>query len=182
MNKSMLIGTVLGVGIATAGGAIGGYQMLKEPDHAEVVSSTPIIKQSKIPQQECRDETVVRKKPVQDENRIAGKAVGAVIGGVLGHQVGGGSGKKVATVAGAVAGGYAGDRVQKNMQDKNTYTTVEKRCKTVYETREDITGYNVVYRLKGREQRVKMDYDPGEKIPLQNGQLVLNERDDAANY
>ncbi len=181
MNKSMLIGTVLGVGIATAGGAIGSYQLLKEPDYAEVVRTTPITKQIKIPQQECRDETVVRQRPVKDENRIAGKAVGAVLGGVLGHQVGGGNGKKVATVAGAVAGGYAGDKVQKNMQQNDTYTTVEKRCKTVYETREDITGYNVVYRLKGRESSVKMDYDPGEKIPLQNGQLVLNDTNDVAH-
>ncbi len=181
MNKSMLIGTVLGMGIATAGGAIGSYQLLKEPDYAEVLSSTPITKQTKIPQQECRDETVVRKKPVKDENRITGKAVGAVIGGVLGHQVGDGSGKKVATVAGAVAGGYAGDRVQKNMQDKNTYTTVEKRCKTVYETREDITGYNVVYRLKGKESQVRMDHDPGQRIPLQDGELMILSTSDDGN-
>lgn len=181
MNKSLLIGTVLGMGIATAGGAIGSYQLLKEPDYAEVVRTTPITKQTKIPQQECRDETVVRKKPVKDENRLAGKAVGAVIGGVLGHQVGGGNGKKVATVAGAVAGGYAGDRVQKNMQDKDTYTTVEKRCKTVYETREDITGYNVVYRLKGKESSVQMDHDPGQRIPLQDGQLMILSTNDNGN-
>lgn len=173
MNKSMLIGTVLGMGIATAGGAIGSYQLLKAPDYAEVVRSTPVIKQTKIPQQECRDETVVHKKPVKDTNRIAGKAVGAVLGGVLGHQVGDGSGKKVATVAGAVAGGYAGDRVQKNMQDKDTYTTVEKRCKTTYETREDITGYNVVYRLNGKESSVRMDHDPGQRIPVEDGELVI---------
>lgn len=174
MNKSMLIGTVLGVGIATAGGAIGSYQLLKEPDYADVVRSTPIVKETKIPKQECRDETVVRQKPVKDENRIAGKVTGAIIGGVLGHQVGDGSGKKVATVAGAVAGGYAGNKVQKNMQQKDTYTTVEKRCKTVYETREDITGYDVVYRIKGKESSVRMDQEPGDRIPLQDGQLVLS--------
>lgn len=173
MNKSMLIGTVLGMGIATAGGAIGGYQLLKEPDYAEVVRSTPVIKHTKIPQQECRDETVVKQRPVKDQNRIAGKVIGATIGGVLGHQVGDGSGKKVATVAGAVAGGYAGDKVQKNMQQKNTYTVVEKRCKTVYETREDITGYDVVYRIKGKESSVRMDHDPGQRIPLKDGELVL---------
>lgn len=177
MNKSMLIGTVLGMGVATAGGAIGGYQLLKEPTHAEVVRSTPIVKQTKIPQQECHDETVVKQKPVKDQNRIAGKVTGAIIGGVLGHQVGDGNGKKVATVAGAVAGGYAGDKVQKNMQQKDTYTVVEKRCKTVYETREDITGYDVVYRIKGKESSVRMDYDPGQEIPLKDGQLLLSTND-----
>lgn len=172
MNKSMIIGTVLGIGIATTGGAIASYQILKEPNYAEVVKTTPITKETKIPHKECRDETVVRQKPVQDTNRVAGKVIGATLGGVLGHQVGGGNGKKVATVAGAVAGGYAGDRVQNNMQKGDTYTTVEQRCKTTYETREDITGYNVTYRLNGQESKVKMSYDPGNKIPLENGQLV----------
>ncbi len=175
MNKSMFMGIVLGAGIATAGGAIGGYQLLKDPDHADVISSTPIIKQTKIPHQECHDETVVKQKPVKDQNRIAGKVIGAVVGGALGNQVGGGSGKKVATVAGAVAGGYAGDKVQKNMQEGDTYTAVEQRCKTTYETREDITGYDVVYRLDGKELSIKMDYDPGNKIPLENGKLVTTQ-------
>jgi len=172
MNKSMIIGTVLGIGIATTGGAIASYQFLKEPDYAEVVSAFPLTKQVKIPHKECRDETVVHQKQVKDTNRVAGKVIGATLGGVLGHQVGNGNGKKVATVAGAVAGGYAGDRVQNNLQKNDTYTTVEQRCKTVYETREDITGYDVTYRLKGKESRIKMSYDPGQKIPLQNGQLV----------
>ncbi len=112
MNRSMVIGTILGVGVATAGGAIGSYQLLEEPGYANVISNTPITKQTKIPHEECRDERVVHQKPVQDQNRIAGKVIGAVVGGALGNQVGGGSGKKVATVAGAVAGGYAGDKVQ----------------------------------------------------------------------
>lgn len=175
MNKSMIIGTVLGVGVATAGGSIAGYKLLKNPDHAEVVNTQPVTKSVKIPREECHEETVVHQKPVKDTNRIAGKAVGAVLGGVLGHQVGGGSGKKVATVAGAVAGGYAGDRVQDNMQKKDTYTTVEQRCNTVYETREDIVGYDVTYRLNDQESVVRMSYDPGNKIPLKDGELVLAE-------
>ena len=178
MNKSMIIGTILGAGVATAGGAIGSYHLLKAPDYAEVLSSSPIIKETKIPHEECHDETVVRQKPVKDQNRIAGKVIGAVAGGVLGHQVGGGNGKKVATVAGAVAGGYAGDKVQGNMQKGDTYTTVEQRCKTTYETREDITGYDVVYRLENKESSVKMSYDPGNKIPVENGQLVLAQKEE----
>lgn len=173
MNKSMLVGTLLGVGIATAGGAIAGFQLLKEPSYAEVVKTEPLKKQVKIPYEECQDQTVVRQKPVKDEHRIAGKAVGAVVGGVLGNQVGGGSGKKAATVVGAVAGGYAGDRVQDNMQKNDTYTTVERVCNTAYETREEITGYKVTYLLKGEESTVRMTYDPGQRIPLQDGQLVL---------
>ena len=173
MNKSMIIGTVLGVGIATAGGAIASYKIFKEPDHAQVIKSVALTKEVKIPHEECHDKTVTHQKPVQDKNRIAGKAVGAVLGGVLGHQIGGGNGKKVATVAGAVAGGYAGDRVQDNMQKGDTYTTVEHLCNTQYETREDITGYNVTYRLKDKEDTIKMSYDPVSEIPVKDCQLVL---------
>ena len=173
MNKSMLIGVVLGVGVATAGGAIAGYQFLKEPSHVDVVKTVPITKKVKVPHEECHDKTVVHQREVKDQNRIAGKAIGAVLGGVLGHQVGGGNGKKVATVAGAVGGGYAGDRVQNNMQKNDTYTTVENVCSTTYETREDITGYDVTYRLKDKESVVRMSYDPGQKIPLKDGQLDL---------
>lgn len=173
MNKSMIIGTVLGIGIATTGGAIASYQLLKEPAYADVIKTEPLTKTVQIPREECHDETVVHQQPVKDKNRITGKAVGAVVGGVLGHQVGGGNGKKVATVVGAVAGGYAGDRVQDNMQKSNTYTTTEKVCNTVYDSREEITGYNVTYNLKGEEGVVKMTYDPGQRIPVQDGQLVL---------
>jgi uncharacterized protein YcfJ len=94
MNKSMIIGTLLGVGVATAGGAIASYQFLKEPSYAEVLSSVPVTKTTKIPREECYDETVVHQKPVKDTNRIAGKVIGAVVGGALGNQVGGGNGKK----------------------------------------------------------------------------------------
>lgn len=174
MNKSMMVGVFLGVGVATIGGAVAGYQHFKQPDHAQVLKAVAVTKKVKIPREECHDKTVVHQKEVKDQNRVAGKAIGAVLGGVLGHQVGGGSGKKVATVAGAVAGGYAGDRVQNNMQKNDTYTTVEKVCSTKYETREDIDGYDVTYRIKDKEGQVRMDYDPGTQIPLKNGELVLN--------
>jgi uncharacterized protein YcfJ len=182
MNKSMIIGTLLGIGVATTGGAIAGYQFTKEPDHAEVIKTLAVTKNVKIPHEECSDRTVVHQKPVKDTNRIAGKVLGAVVGGALGHQVGNGNGKKVATVAGAVAGGYAGDKVQGNMQKGDTYTTVEQSCKTVYETQEEITGYDVTYRIKDQENVVRMKYDPGQQIPLQNGQLVLTPPSDSTNH
>ncbi|HRC60981.1 MAG TPA: hypothetical protein PLD53_08435, partial [Candidatus Propionivibrio aalborgensis] len=80
----------------------------------------------------------------------------------------------VATVAGAVGGGYAGNKIQKNMQDKDVVTTTEQRCKTVYDTSERIVGYDVSYRLEGKQGMVRMDHNPGQQIPVKDGQLVLN--------
>ncbi len=77
--------------------------------------------------QVCEDVQVTHNNS-KDDHQIAGTAIGAVAGGLLGNQVGGGKGKTLATVAGAVGGGYAGNRIQKNQQDKNSYTTTERRC------------------------------------------------------
>jgi uncharacterized protein YcfJ len=94
---------------------------------------------------------------------------------VLGHQVGGGSGRDIATVAGAAAGGYAGNRIEKHVQDKNTYTTTEQKCETVYEKSQKQLGYEVRYRLHDHESTIKMDHDPGERIPVRDGQLLLDD-------
>lgn len=173
MNKSMITGTVLGVVVATAGGAAG-YKLMNRQQYADVLNVTPIKQTVRTPRQECHDEQVTHTRPVKDEHRVAGTALGAVLGGVLGNQVGGGRGKTLATVAGAAAGGYAGNKTQEHMQDGDTYTTVEQRCRTVSDTHEKVSGYEVRYRLKGKEDTVTMDHEPGDKIPVKDGQLVLN--------
>ena len=131
----------------------------------------------KTPRQECRNVSVTHRRPVQDENRIAGSVLGAVAGGVIGHQFGGGRGKDVATVVGALGGGYAGNQVQGAMQDNDTYTTTQQRCKTVYDKSEKMLGYDVTYKIGDQQGKIRMDKDPGTQIPLDgNGQLVLNNK------
>jgi len=110
----MMVGAVLGAVVVTAGGAFATYTLVdRGPAFAEVLGVEPVKEVIKTPREVCKDVTVTRQKPVQDQHRIAGTAVGAVVGGLLGNQVGGGSGKKIATVAGAVGGGYAGNHRQK---------------------------------------------------------------------
>lgn len=175
MNKSMVVGAVLGAVAVTAGGAVATYNLVGGPEYAEVLAVKPVKETIKTPRQVCQDVTVTRQKPVQDQHRIAGTAIGAVVGGLLGNQVGGGNGKKIATVAGAVGGGYAGNKVQGTMQANDTYTTTETRCSTVTDTSEKVIGYDVKYQLDGKEGRVRMDSDPGSRIPVEDGQLVLTQ-------
>ena len=59
------------------------------------------------------------------------------------------------------------------MQEKDVVTTTETRCKTVHETSEKFLGYDVTYRLEGKEGKVRMAADPGKQIPVKDGQLVL---------
>ncbi len=176
MNKSMLIGGVLGAVAVTAGGAYATYNLVSGPSYAEVVAVKQIKKTVKTPRQECRDVTVTKRKPIKDNNRVVGSAVGAVVGGLLGNQVGGGNGKKVATVAGALGGGYAGNKTQEHLQQNNTYTTTERRCDTAYDTSEKIAGYDVTYELGGKVRTVRMDEDPGRRLPLDDqGRVILSQ-------
>lgn len=47
-------------------------------------------------------------------------------------------------------------------------------CVVVYETQSIQAGYDVTYELDGVQKVVRMDYDPGERIPVENGQLVMS--------
>lgn len=174
MNKSLVTGLIIGAAVVTAGAAVANFDLLnRDPKYAEVVDIEPVSKTIRTPREECSDQVVTRAKPVKDEHRVAGTVVGAVVGGVLGSQVGSGDGRKVATAAGAAAGGYAGNKVQQRIQNGNTVTTTETQCRTVYDTSEKVVGYDVKYRLRGETNVVRMDHDPGDRIPVANGELVL---------
>jgi uncharacterized protein YcfJ len=174
MDKSLLTGLVIGAAVAAGAGAVAGLKLMSRgPEYAEVLKVTPLTKTQRTPRQECHDEQVTQKAPVKDEHQVIGSIAGAVIGGVIGHQIGGGSGRDIATVAGAAGGGYAGNRIQKNLQDRDTTTATEQKCATVYDSSERITGYQVRYRLGGKEGTVRMDHDPGPRIPVHDGQLDL---------
>src|SRR3979490_1891200 len=177
LNKSLLVGAVLGAVAVTAGGAIATYSVVSRgPDFAQVVAVQPVKQAIKTPREVCKDVAVTRQRPVQDQHQIAGSVIGAVAGGVLGNQVGGGTGKKIATIAGAVGGGYAGNKVQEGMQERDTYTSTQTRCSTVNDISEKIVGYDVRYQLKGAEHQVRMDHDPGPRIAVgEDGQLILSQ-------
>ena len=94
-------------------------------------ATAPVAAAAQAPREECWDEVVTHTEEPKDEHRIAGTVIGGVVGAAVGSQFGGGSGKTLATVAGAAGGAYAGNRAQKAVQENNTYTTTERRCKTV---------------------------------------------------
>ena len=173
MDKSMLIGIAAGAAAVTAVGGYAGYQVLKGPDYAEVISAKEVTEKVRTPREECRQVAVSHKAPVKDEHRIAGTAIGAVLGGVLGNQVGGGNGRMVATVAGAAGGGYAGNTVQDNMQKSDQVIQMKTHCKTVYDFSTKSLGYDVTYKLMDKQGVVRMDHKPGQRIPVKEGQLVL---------
>jgi uncharacterized protein YcfJ len=113
MNKSMLVGTIFGITVATAGAAIAGYKMLDND------------RGSSVAQQNCYAVDVEHPVDAKDEHRIAGTVVGGLIGGAVGKDVGD---RNVTTAAGAAVGAIVGNQAQKKLQDNRTTTTTETRC------------------------------------------------------
>ena len=177
MNKSTLAGVVVGAVAATAVGAFAAsrYDLNPFRDYATVVAVEPAYDVNRIPREVCRDQAVERQKEPQDEKRVAGAVIGAAVGGVLGNQVGSGSGRTAATVAGAAAGGYAGSKIQKKMQEGNTESVIEHRCETVYDTERKPAGFDVTWEYEGRRGTVRMERDPGKRIPFADGEPVTAE-------
>lgn len=180
MDKSMLKGLAVGGLAMVVLGASGvtGYRALARPSTAEVVAVKEIMETVVTPREHCEDVQVQHQAPVKDEHRVAGTVIGGLAGGLLGSAVGGGKGKTLATVAGAAAGGYAGNQVQKNMQQKDVVTRTEHRCRTVNEKSQRVAGYDVSYRLEGREGVVRTSFKPGATLPVKDGQVVTTPPDD----
>jgi uncharacterized protein YcfJ len=174
MNKQiMAVATFAAFTVAAVGAC--GYQNRDREGFATVIEAKPTAKTVSVPRQECHDEMVTLKRPTQDPHQITGTVLGAVLGGVIGNQVGSGRGKDVAKFGGAAAGGYAGNKIQEGMQERNTYQESQRTCKTVHDSRQESTGYDVTYRLDGQERMVHMDHDPGREIPVENGHLLMRQ-------
>ncbi len=48
--------------------------------------------------------------------------------------------------------------------------------KEYWDITEHTWGYHVTYRIGDATGNVRMDYDPGDRIPLRDGQLLPNDR------
>ncbi len=118
------------------------------------------------PREDCKQVQVQKQAPVKDENRVAGTVIGGVAGGLLGgYAIGGGTRQD----GDRGRGRSAGNQVQKNMQQKDVATTTETRCTTVNRTSQKLIGYDVTYRLDGKEKVVRTSFRPGPQIPVKAG-------------
>jgi len=170
MIKGIVIGGIAMVVVSA--GAVTGYKVMTKPKFAEVVGVNEVTETVVTPREECHDVQVTRQAQTSDPSRVTGKVIGGVAGGLLGSTIGSGTGRTVATVAGAAGGAYVGNQVQKNQQQKNVVTSTERRCKTVNDTTQKLIGYDVTYRLEGKEGVLRTSFKPGPTLPVKDGQVV----------
>jgi uncharacterized protein YcfJ len=171
MIKSITIGSIVMMLLAVS--IFTGCEALNKPKFADVVGVKEITETTETPREVCEDVQVRQQAPVKDPHRIAGTVIGGVAGGVIGSQVGKGTGKTLATVGGAAGGAYVGNKVQESMQKSDVVTTTKRKCKTVYDKTEKVVGYDVTYRLNGKEGVVRTTFKPGPTLPVKDGQVVL---------
>ncbi|MEJ2454948.1 MAG: glycine zipper 2TM domain-containing protein [Candidatus Thiodiazotropha sp.] len=167
MKKQIIIlGAIL---LATSVAAQAGH-----PEHyrdtAKVISAEPIYRTVEIttPERRCWDEPVERYHA--NQHGYTGTVLGGIIGGVVANKVsrGHGRGRDVATVAGALLGSAIGHDIS-NKNSGGYYTTSsERRCEVIEHTsyEEELVGYDVTYRYKGRLFTTRTDEHPGKRIPV----------------
>jgi len=66
------------------------------------------------------------------------------------------------------------NKIQKHMREGNTETVGEQRCGVFYDNHVVPAGFDVTYRLNGKQNVVRMDHDPGKRIRVEDGELDLS--------
>ena len=131
-------------------------------DRAEVISAIPVYETINEPRRECWTEFETRYETPARSN--GGSIIGAVAGGLLGAQVGKGNGRVAAAAAGAAIGALVGDRMDSGYRDAYPVERPVERCHTSSAYRDELTGYQVRYRYRGRVGTVMLPYDPGATV------------------
>lgn len=156
MNTSKLIGTVAFACIAS-GTALVSYQSQQHHNYAAVVHAKLVTENVSAPRERCYEESVTRAAMPVLTHAVTRH-------GKFKHAVRDSSENDAVFAADAMAG---------------QPVSIEQRCETVYDAEQQPAGYEVEYRYAGKPGVVHMDHDPGTRIPVENGELVLN--NDAAN-
>ena len=128
--------------------------------YGDVISSTPIVVQTSMPRQLCRDEPGYVQAPPSG----GGAIVGGILGGLVGNAVGAGAGRALATGVGAIAGAVVGNGIEASNAPVVPATTTNCIYSRAQESR--VVGYDVVYEFNGQRYATRTQRDPGAQIAL----------------
>ncbi|HKY00794.1 MAG TPA: hypothetical protein VJL86_13870 [Steroidobacteraceae bacterium] len=155
MNNTVLAGIIVGaVALAGAGAILVNSSHNPWQQYAKVVSVEPAFDVTRTPRQVCGDEATLARE-----------------GGLS-------SGADAATPAAPVAPAAEAPEAAAPTAGKKEEAgaVAETDCLVVYDTRSVEAGFDVTYELDGLQKVVRMDHDPGNRIPVENGELVLSMR------
>jgi uncharacterized protein YcfJ len=159
MNNTALAGIIVGAVALAGAGAIlanSGYNPLQK--YATVVSVEPAFDVTRTPRQVCGDEATL--------------AQAASLG------AGANSAPPAAAPAAPAPAPAAAPKESPDStgEKKDAGGSVETDCLVVYDTRSEQAGFDVTYELDGSQKVIRMDHDPGPRIPVEGGELVVSLR------
>jgi len=147
---------------------------------AKVLHASPVHEQVRVvtPVRECWMERVSYERPRRGHRRHHSRTptlVGATIGRLLGREITHDRrGRRIATLVGALVGGSVGHDVSHRRSDRHrrhrnavAYRN-EERCETREEVswEQQVVGYDVKYKYRGRIYRTRMGHDPGRRMKV----------------
>lgn len=149
MNNSALAAIIVGaVVLAAAGSIFAGSDYNPLQKYATVVSVEPAFDTTRTPRQVCGEEALLAQSPTGGE----------------------------AAAAPAKAQAPAAAPADKPAAGSQAAAAETGPCLVVYDTSSIQSGYDVTYELDGMQKVVRMDRAPGERIPVEDGELVLTLR------
>ena len=167
MNNTVLSGIIVGgVALAAAGAIIvnSGYNPLQQ--YATVVSVQPAFDTVRTPRPVCGDEATLAQAQAQAE------AGATATPGAPAPAAAEGS-----TPAPAAQPALTSEQSKAAMANADTKPGEggTPQCVVVYDTSNVDAGFDVTYELDGQQKVVRMDRDPGRRIPVEDGELVLTQ-------
>jgi uncharacterized protein YcfJ len=186
MKKNMVLAALVGVTGLLSAGALAGYLAWKDPAFAEVVSVEPVRKFVAAPDKSCADDQIVRRESAANEPPASGVVINGMAGGMITRQPA--RLEKVATLGAVAAGDPAGRAIQdgkaspktvhsakagNKTQAKPAMTVSGADCRKTNRVAEKIVAYDVRYRFRGKTTKVRMDHDPGKRLPVRDGKVVI---------
>jgi uncharacterized protein YcfJ len=163
MNNTVLAGLIVGAVVVAAGSAIAvnsGFNPLQK--YADVVSVEPAFETNRTPRQVCGEEAVLAAQAAASA-QPPGAGPGAAAGATPPPAPPAAAPQPEAKPEGESEQAAAGE--EGSAED----------CVTVYDTKSVQAGFDVTYELDGVQKVVRMDHDPGERIPVEDGELVLSQ-------
>ena len=151
MNNTVLAGIIVGGVVLAAAGSIvanSGYNPLKK--YATVVSVEPAFDTTRTPRQLCGDEAALAQASMPVDAAAAAAPAPAT------------EPAKPEQAPASKAGSAEAD--------------ASAECVVVYDTSSVQAGFDVTYELDGTQKVVRMDRDPGKRIPVEDGELILTLR------
>jgi uncharacterized protein YcfJ len=152
MNNTVLAGIIVGGVVLAAAGSIvasSGYNPFQE--YATVVSVEPAFDTTRTPRQLCGDEAALAQASMMGDTAAT-----------------------TAPTPPPASEPAKPEKAPPKAGSAEADTSAE--CIVVYDTSSVQAGFDVTYELDGAQKVVRMDRDPGKRIPVEDGELILSLR------